>query len=256
MVSATWPTRRSAFTFAVNPAVSSTPSRLIVEKPCSAKLTVYTPGLRSTIRYCPASSVVTVLTFSMSAVLLASTVTPGRTPPVESRTTPAIAPDCCAAAPAGTNNHTANTRLRVIRPVMEPSSIASGVLADSHPVLPRRHEDTKNPSQSSCVRGPKCRQPRFCEETRRIIVGASGGVSTLTSPGVRLLIPGAGARSKKRDQEAAPVHSRHSFAFALLASLLLSVPASVLVQQGDEDGRMRPGKDWPLVGGDWSSARH
>ena len=33
------------------------------------------------------------------------------------------------------------------------------------------------------------------------------------------------------------------------------MPATVLVQSG-EDGRTPPGKDWPLFGGDWSSARH
>ena len=43
------------------------------------------------MRYNPASLVVTVLEPSMSAGLLASTVTPGRTAPVVSFTTPAIA---------------------------------------------------------------------------------------------------------------------------------------------------------------------
>ena len=38
--------------------------------------------------------------------------------------------------------------------------------------------------------------------------------------------------------------------------LLLTLSASVAVQQPDGDGRAFPGKDWPLVGGDWTSARY
>src|SRR5439155_5209013 len=49
------------------------------------------------MRYWPASFVVAVLTFSISTGLLASTVTPGRTAPVVSFTTPAIALCACAA---------------------------------------------------------------------------------------------------------------------------------------------------------------
>jgi alcohol dehydrogenase (cytochrome c) len=37
---------------------------------------------------------------------------------------------------------------------------------------------------------------------------------------------------------------------------LLALSASVAVQQPDVDGRALPGKDWPLVGGDWTSARY
>ena len=36
----------------------------------------------------------------------------------------------------------------------------------------------------------------------------------------------------------------------------LAMPAAVHVQQPDEDGRAIPAKDWPLVGGDWTSARY
>lgn len=36
---------------------------------------------------------------------------------------------------------------------------------------------------------------------------------------------------------------------------LLAMPAGVAVQS-DEDGRVPPGKDWTLVGGDWTSARY
>jgi site-specific recombinase XerD len=50
-VSASAPTRRSAFTVAVNDAVNSIPSRLTVLKPDSVNVTVYTPGRRSMILY-------------------------------------------------------------------------------------------------------------------------------------------------------------------------------------------------------------
>ena len=42
-VSSNWPTLRSAFTAAVKPEVSSTPSRRTVAKPGSVKVTVYVP---------------------------------------------------------------------------------------------------------------------------------------------------------------------------------------------------------------------
>src|SRR5215467_14328793 len=48
------------------------------------------------ILYCPSPSVTTVRVFSIRAGLEASTVTPGITPPLASRTTPAIA--CANAA--------------------------------------------------------------------------------------------------------------------------------------------------------------
>src|SRR6516164_5052909 len=48
------------------------------------------------MRYAPTPSVVVARTFSISAGLLVSTVTPGSTAPLESFTTPAIAPVCCA----------------------------------------------------------------------------------------------------------------------------------------------------------------
>ena len=48
---------------------------------------------------------------------------------------------------------------------------------------------------------------------------------------------------------------RRSMLVAFVAGLL-TLPASVAVQQPDEDGRRFPGKDWPLVGGDWTSARY
>ncbi len=90
MVSARLPTLRSALTVAVNDPVSSIPSRLTVPKPVRAKETLYTPALRSTMRYWPVPSVTAVRTFSMSSGLDASTVTPGRTAPDASLTTPVI----------------------------------------------------------------------------------------------------------------------------------------------------------------------
>src|SRR5687767_2305733 len=53
------------------------------------------------MRYCPASSLTTDRTFSMSAGLAASTVTPGSTAPDGSLTTPVMA--ACANAAAGTS---------------------------------------------------------------------------------------------------------------------------------------------------------
>src|SRR5688572_13479981 len=60
------------------------------------------PGRRSTILKLPWSSVVAERDFSIRAGLEASTVTPGSTAPVVSRTVPAIAPvdaDCAETAP-------------------------------------------------------------------------------------------------------------------------------------------------------------
>src|SRR5687768_2388016 len=76
------------------------PSRLMVLKPGSANVTEYVPGGSATIRYWPVPSVVTTRTFSVSAGLVASTVTPGSTAADTSRTTPAIV--ACARAAAGT----------------------------------------------------------------------------------------------------------------------------------------------------------
>jgi hypothetical protein len=90
IVSSSAPTRSSAFTVALKSLESSTPSRLNVLNPVSVKVTPYVPGRRSTIRYKPLPSVMAVRTFSMSASLAASTVTPGRTAPDVSRTTPVM----------------------------------------------------------------------------------------------------------------------------------------------------------------------
>ncbi len=66
------------------------PSRFTVLKPGSVKVTTYAPGRSSVMRYWPEPSVTAVRTFSMMAGLLASTVTPGRTAPDVSFTTPVI----------------------------------------------------------------------------------------------------------------------------------------------------------------------
>ena len=95
-VSARVPTGMSAFTVAVNPAVSPIPSRLTVLKPARLNVTVYVPERRSTMLYGPSPSVTAVRTFSISAGLAASTVTPGSTAPDVSLTSPAIPLACCA----------------------------------------------------------------------------------------------------------------------------------------------------------------
>ncbi len=99
-VSESEPTLRSAFTVAANDPASSTPSRFSVENPDSENVTAYTPPRSCSILYWPAPSVTAERTFSISAGLEASTVTPGRTAPEASRTTPAIDAEPCAAAPA------------------------------------------------------------------------------------------------------------------------------------------------------------
>src|SRR5689334_6630392 len=116
IVSATAPTFSSVLTVAANEPVSSMPSRLTVVNPANVNSTAYVPGRRSTIRYTPASSVTAERTFSMSAGLDASTVTPGSTAPDESLTTPVI--DAWAYADAGKikrqvnpNNNPFNTRI-------------------------------------------------------------------------------------------------------------------------------------------------
>ena len=94
-VSSTPPTDSSTSTVAVKPAFSVIPSRMMVAKPGSVKVTVYSPGRRSMMLYSPPPSVKTVRDPSISAGLAASTVTPGSTPPVVSDTCPAMP---CAAA--------------------------------------------------------------------------------------------------------------------------------------------------------------
>jgi hypothetical protein len=80
-------------------------SRRTVLKPGSENDSVYTPARRSVIRYWPESSVTAVRTFSMSAGLAASTVTPGSTPPDASRTVPVS--DACANADTGSSSRNA-----------------------------------------------------------------------------------------------------------------------------------------------------
>ena len=92
IVSSTPPTFSSLFTVAVKFVVSSMPARLTELNPGSVKVTVYVPGRRSTMRYCPCPSVVAERTFSINAGLAASTVTPGSTAPVASFTVPEMPP--------------------------------------------------------------------------------------------------------------------------------------------------------------------
>src|SRR5206468_11690403 len=88
------------------------------------------PGRRSTILYCPPESVTTLRDFSMSAGLAASTVTPGRTAPVESLTVPEMALWPLAVAQIA-SRHKAGTPVRRIRRRMTPpfTAIASWFVA-------------------------------------------------------------------------------------------------------------------------------
>src|SRR5262245_58210611 len=72
------------------------PSRLTGRKPGSVKFTVYSPARNATMLYFPASSVMVERTPPISAGLETSTVTPGRTAPDASLTTPVI--ELCANA--------------------------------------------------------------------------------------------------------------------------------------------------------------
>src|SRR5439155_26100170 len=58
--------------------------------PVSVKVTVYVPGRKSMMRYCPVPSVTPERTFSINAGLDASTVTPGNTAPEVSLTVPVM----------------------------------------------------------------------------------------------------------------------------------------------------------------------
>src|SRR5688572_26957577 len=108
IVSSSPPTRKSMLIVAVNAPSRVTPSRLTVENPGNVNVTEYSPARRSTIRYWPLPSVVAVRTFSIRAGLEASTVTPGSTPPDESRTVPVT--DACANATEGRARNTTPTR--------------------------------------------------------------------------------------------------------------------------------------------------
>src|SRR5437867_5203778 len=110
------PTAISAFTVEVNDTGSMMPSRRTCLNPVSVKVTVYSPGRRSTIRYWPVPSVVAARVPSMRDGLDTSTVTPGSTAPDGSLTIPAIA--LCAneavAAPNPTRVSRSTLNVRVI----------------------------------------------------------------------------------------------------------------------------------------------
>src|SRR5688500_5565601 len=91
-------TRSSALDGTTPEPDTVTSSRGTLLNPASENFTAYAAGGRVTMRYWPVSSVTTVRTFSVNAGLAASTVTPGRTAPDESLTTPAMVA-CANAAP-------------------------------------------------------------------------------------------------------------------------------------------------------------
>ena len=124
IVSATAPTFMSPFTCDVTPIDTSTPSRRMLLKPVSEKVTVYWPGGRLMMRYCPDPSVATARTFSISTGLAASTVTPGRTAPDASLTTPAIVPSSCAEVDAAMARNAATTQLALMNLFIGPTHLS------------------------------------------------------------------------------------------------------------------------------------
>src|SRR5262245_8451751 len=84
-------------------------SRLTALKPGRLNSKVYVPGRKSTMRYAPRSSLTTERVFSISAGLLASIDTPGRTAPLSSLITPVNAL-CARLSDASAVKHTANTK--------------------------------------------------------------------------------------------------------------------------------------------------
>jgi hypothetical protein len=52
------------------------------------------------------------------------------------------------------------------------------------------------------------------------------------------------------------MHRQGPFLLAAVVAAVIGLTAVVSVQQAQEDGRALPGQDWPLVGGDWTSARY
>ena len=114
IVSSSAPTRSSAFTFAVNPTVSSIPSRTTLAKPGNVNATEYAPGRRAVIWYRPEPSLTPKRLPPGKDGLVASTVTPGSTPPVASVTTPEMAPLSCARTAPGEATNTSKA-VSVIR---------------------------------------------------------------------------------------------------------------------------------------------
>ena len=111
-VSVSSPTFRSALIVAVKSDVSSTPSRMTMEKPGSSNFTEYVPGRSARIEYVPVPLVTVERVFSISAGLDTSTVTPGSTPPDASLTVPVIVL-VCAEATAGARTRAKNTKNNV-----------------------------------------------------------------------------------------------------------------------------------------------
>ena len=101
-VSSSAPTAIWAFTCRAALPIRSSPSRTKVLNPGSVKVTAYSPGRRLTMVKRPDPSVNAVIVPSMLTGLSASTVTPGRIPPVVSSTRPEIEP--CAPTVAGSRS--------------------------------------------------------------------------------------------------------------------------------------------------------
>src|SRR5215831_2255972 len=119
----------SALIVDVKLAGNSTPSRLTEANPGNEKVTEYTPGRKSTILYWPAPSVTTLRVFSIRTSLAASTVTPGKTAPDVSFTTPAIALCACATVGTSTSHASAATTRALNLRVIQASFVATPALS-------------------------------------------------------------------------------------------------------------------------------
>ncbi|MNC89461.1 hypothetical protein D3C83_54000 [compost metagenome] len=84
-------------------------------------MTVYVPGLRSTIRYWPVLPVTTDRTRSINAGLVASTVTPGSTAPDVSRAIPVMV--ACAHAAVGRSINTQLSQIACSRRILSSHSV-------------------------------------------------------------------------------------------------------------------------------------
>src|SRR4029078_3505103 len=104
IVSSSEPSRMSAVMLTVAEPDTSTPSRTTVLNPVSTNFTVYMPGRRFSMRYCPVPSLTAARNFLIRAVLDAAPVTPGNSAPDVSLTVPVMV--ACAHTTAGTNRIT------------------------------------------------------------------------------------------------------------------------------------------------------
>src|SRR5258708_3651119 len=131
-------TLSSTFTVAVKPTPTLMPSRITPPNPPSSYCTRYPPGGTPGSRYVP-STPVTVVRAPCSAGLVAVTVTPGSTAPLESVTLPVsdplVAPTVCACTrPAAKIDRiptTPHTTIRLLRMTLSLMPSAGPTARDS-----------------------------------------------------------------------------------------------------------------------------